>query len=112
MPENCFSNSLVNVASDISFTLGALGEKFNLVPNCFKRMSIVYDTSGNYVAKVDLSRKPKTRYKTAVSGTVGMGELTHIQERSKRRRFEAPVQAQEFSIHRPCAIFLEILHHT
>lgn len=40
--DNCFANSLVNVARNISFTLGALDENFNLVPNCFKRLSIVY----------------------------------------------------------------------
>ena len=42
MPKNCFFNSLVNVVSDISFTLGVLDEKFNLVPNCFKRVSMVH----------------------------------------------------------------------
>ena len=40
MINSCVCDSLVNVASDTPFTLGALDE--NLVPSCFKRLPIVY----------------------------------------------------------------------
>ena len=39
-----------------------------------------------------------------------MGEVTYIAERSKRSRFEAPVQVEECPIYCPCAIILKILH--
>lgn len=38
-------------------------------------------------------------------------EVTHIAGRSKRSRFVAPEQVQDFPIHRPCIILLKILHN-